>query len=244
MAIPVLTRDQNFNSTRPYAGEGDTSNAMSVEGTVHKTLASFAILLVAGVVGWFMPVLALPAILIGLVFGIILSFKRTPSAPLTLLYSALQGVALGGISGLLEPRFPGIVMQAVLATVAVFAVILVLFANGRLRATPRMTKIFLAATFGYLLFSLLNLGLMLTGVSDGMFGLHSEPVFGVPLGIPLGILATALASYSLVLDFEYIKQAVQNRMPSNYEWKAAFGLVATLVWLYVELLRLIAIFRN
>jgi len=244
MAIPVFTNDTNFSANHQFQGASVSSRSMTVESTIQRTALLFGLLLITGAVGWFIPILALPAALSGLGVGLWVSFKREPSAPLTAIYAALQGFALGGISGALESFQPGIVIQAVLATISVFAVVLVMFVNNRLRATPRMTKIFSVAIIGYMLFSLLNLGLMMTGSIDGMFGINSQTFFGIPIGIPLGILATLLASYSLVLDFEYIKHGVANNVPEKYEWKAAFGLLATIVWLYVEMLRLISIFRN
>lgn len=245
MAIPVFTRDENFSETpRGLYPVTEDQKRMTVEGTVAKTALTLLVVIGAAVLGWFNPVLMLPAVIGGLVIGLVLSFKREPSAPLTIFYGLLQGIALGGISGFLESRFPGVVMQTVLATFSVFTVVLVLFANNKLRTSPFMTKFFLAAMLGYFLFGVINLGLMLTGAIDGMFGVYSATVWGIPIGIPLGILATLLACYSLIMDFEFVRHGADNGIPEKYEWKATFGLVATIVWLYVELLRLISIFRN
>jgi uncharacterized YccA/Bax inhibitor family protein len=233
-----------YNS--PSATPVDT-NRMSYDDVIVKTLLMFAVLLATAVVGWIFPVLAIPGAIVGLVLGIVNSFKREPSPALILLYSAAEGLFIGGISSFFEAQWPGIVVQATLATVAVFGVTLALFANGKIRASKRATKIFLIAIIGYAVFSLLNFVLMLLGVfpADAMFGARSiEIIPGVPLGAIIGIFAVILAAYSLVLDFDFVQRGVKSGAPRKYGWSAAFGLVVTVVWLYVELLRLIAIFRN
>jgi len=134
----------------------------------------------------------------------------------------------------------------VLATLVVFGVTLALFASGKVRASKKATKIFLIAMVGYLVFSLVNVGLMAFGGVDSSlaFGLRSQTVAGIPLGIIIGVLAVIMAAYSLVLDFEFIKNGVQNRAPRKYGWSGAFGLMVTIIWLYVEFLRMFAISRN
>ena len=136
-------------------------------------------------------------------------------------------------------RWPGIVFQAVLATLSVFAVVLALYRSGKVRATPKMTRIVLIAMVGYLVFSLLNFVLMITGVVDGAFGLRSGW-----LGIAIGVLAVLLASYSLVMDFTAIEEGVRAGAPERYSWTAAFGLATTMIWLYIEILRILAIFQQ
>jgi uncharacterized YccA/Bax inhibitor family protein len=98
---------------------------------------------------------------------------------------------------------------------------------------------------GYLLFSVVNLVLMWTGVNSNPFGLRgSVEIFGIPLGLVLGVLVVIMAAYSLVLDFDYIKRGVANRLPREYGWSGAFGIMVTVVWLYLEILRMFAIARN
>ena len=97
---------------------------------------------------------------------------------------------------------------------------------------------------GYLVFSLVNVGLMLFGVTDNAFGLRSETIFGIPLGLILGVLVVIMAAYSLVLDFDQIQQGVRNGVPRQMGWLGGFGIMVTVVWLYVEILRMIAIIRG
>ncbi|GAA4177367.1 Bax inhibitor-1/YccA family protein [Gryllotalpicola koreensis] len=228
--------------TARSAGAAETGR-MSYEDTVIKTVSLFAVLLAAGVVGWFVPALAIVGAIVGLVLGLVNAFKRKPSPALIIVYAAAQGLFLGGISSIFETVFGGVVIQAVIATLGVFGVMLALFASGKVRASNRLTKVFLGAMVGYLVYSLVNVGLMMFGgVSSNLaFGLNSMTFMGIPLGLIVGILAVLMGAYSLVLDFEFIKNGVENRAPRVYGWQGAFGLMVTLIWLYVEFLRLFAI---
>lgn len=217
---------------------------MTYENTISKTVMLFLIVLAFGAVGWFVPVLALPAAIIGLVLGLVNAFKKEPSVPLIVLYAVFQGVFLGGISGIFEAQWSGIVSQAIIGTLAVFAVVLLLFRSGKVRTSPRANKIFLIAIVGYAAFSLVNVVLMWTGVNSDPWGMRGATIFGIPLGVLIGGLAILLASYSLVMDFELIQNGVKNRVPEKWAWSAAFGLMVTLIWLYVEILRILAILRG
>ena len=228
----------------PVGPGGGSADPMTYEDTIAKTVGLFVAVLALGAVGWMFPVLAIPGAIAGLVLGLVNSFKKEPSVPLILSYAAAQGLFLGGISQIFEMQWPGIVIQAVIATLTVFATVMLLFRSGKVRTSPKMTKIFLVAMVSYLAFSLINVVLMLTGASTEPFGTRSIEVFGIPLGLVIGALAVLMASYSLVMDFEYIKNGVENRVPRKYGWSAAFGLMVTLIWLYVEILRIIAILRG
>ncbi|MBO1902188.1 Bax inhibitor-1/YccA family protein [Leucobacter weissii] len=218
---------------------------MTYENTISKTVMLFLIVVAGAAVGWWIPALMLPGAIVGLVLGLVNAFKKEPSVPLIVGYAAAMGLFLGGISGVYEAIMPGIVSQAVIGTFAVFGVTLLLFRSGKVRTSPKMTKIFLIAMVGYLVFSLLNFVLMLTGASTDPWGLRTGvEVFGIPLGLIIGALAVLLAAYSLVMDFELIQNGVQNRVPERYGWSAAFGLMVTLIWLYLEILRILAILRG
>ena len=242
----------------PSAGSTDTGR-MTIEDTVAKTIGLFAILGVGAVVGWIWtmsPVTAqnpnptvLPMIvggLVGFVLSLVVIFtsRKKVRPGLIFAYAAAEGLFVGGISAFFEFIWPGIVTQATLATLVVVGVTLALFASGKIRASKRATKIFLIAMVGYLVFSLVNVGLMLFGVTDNAFGLRSETIFGIPLGLILGVLVVIMAAYSLVLDFDQIQQGVRNGVPRQMGWLGGFGIMVTVVWLYVEILRMIAIIRG
>jgi uncharacterized YccA/Bax inhibitor family protein len=228
---------------RPSATPVETDR-MSYEDTIVKTAVSFAILLAGAVVGWMVPVLALPAALIGFVLALVNIFKKKPSKALVLSYAAFEGIFVGAISAVFNSMWDGIVVQAVVATLVVVGVTLALFASGKIRASKRATKIFLIAMVGYAVFSLVNFGLMAFGVTSSAFGLRDTVILGMPLGFWLGILVVIMAAYSLVLDFDSVQQGVRRGVPRVYGWQAAFGIMVTVVWLYLEVLRLLAIMRN
>jgi uncharacterized YccA/Bax inhibitor family protein len=246
----------------PSAGAIETDR-MTVEDTVWKTAGLFGILLVFAAIGWVFTLggVAVPrtptAVAIwpwavgalgGFVLAMIVSFtsRKKVRPALIFAYAAFEGLFIGGISAFFEVLWPGIVLQATLATAAVVAVTLALFASGKVRASAKMTKIVMIAMLGYLLFSLLNVVLMVFNVlpANQMFGLYSAKVAGIPLGLIIGVLVVFLAAYSLVMDFDQIQQGVRNGAPRQYGWLGGFGIMVTVVWLYVEILRMIAIARG
>jgi uncharacterized YccA/Bax inhibitor family protein len=215
---------------------------MTYQDTIFKTLAGFAVLLVGAAIGWVFPVLAIVGLVAGLVLALVNIFKKKPSPALILSYAFAEGLLVGGVSMFFSQLWDGIVPMAVLGTLGVVAVTLALFANGKVRVSKRATQIFLVAIVGYAAFSLVNLVLMMTGVVDSFGGMRDFEIMGIPLGIPLGILVVLLAAYSLVMDFDYIQQGVQTGQPRNYGWTGAFGIIVTVVWLYLEILRLLSFF--
>lgn len=245
----------------PPAGAIETDR-MSVEDTVWKTAGLFGILLVTAVVGWVWTLGGMTAIpganasfipmILGglggfaLALAVMFTSRKKVRPALIFAYAAFEGLFIGGISAFFETMFPGIVMQATLATVAVVGVTLALFASGKIRASKKMTKIFMIAMIGYLVFSVLNMILMWTNVlpADQAFGLRSMTIMGIPLGLIIGVLVVFMAAYSLVMDFDQIQQGVRNGAPRVYGWVGGFGIMVTVVWLYVEILRIIAIARG
>lgn len=249
-AIPTPTADQLQQQFElPSAPDPAAAAPMTVDGTVRVSLGTFAVLLAGAALGWItlsvLPFLWIGAAVVGLVLALVNIFKKEPSRGLILGYAGAQGVFLGGLSAFYEAELPGIVSQAVLATFTVVGVTLALFASGKVRASAKATKVFLIAMVGYLAFSLINVGLMLFGVSSDPWGLLTGvTILGLPLGVVLGVFAVLLGAYSLVLDFDFIQKGVQNRIPKKYEWTGAFGIMVTVIWLYTEILRLIAIARR
>jgi uncharacterized YccA/Bax inhibitor family protein len=220
----------------------DQMERMTYQDTIFKTLAGFAVLLVGAAIGWVFPVLAIVGLVAGLVLALVNIFKKKPSPTLILSYAFAEGLLVGGVSYFFSTMWDGIVPMALLGTLGVVAVTLALFANGKVRVSKRATQIFLVAIVGYMAFSLVNIVLMMTGVVDSFGGMRDFEIFGIPLGIPLGILVVLLAAYSLVMDFDQIKRGVETGQPRIYGWTGAFGIIVTVVWLYLEILRLLSYF--
>ncbi|ASN40253.1 MAG: Bax inhibitor-1/YccA family protein [Paeniglutamicibacter terrestris] len=237
-AQPMSSQALQDMYSQPSASPQDTGR-MTYADVINKTLLSLGLVLIGAGIGWQMSGLMLVGAIVGLVLGLVNSFKRQPSPVLIMLYAGFEGLFLGGLSRFFENMYPGIAVQAVLATFSVFAVTLVLYRSGKYRATPKMTRMFMIAMIGYGVFSLLNFVLMMTGTIDGMFGMRS----GL-LGLGIGVLAVLLATYALVLDFTNISDGVRQGAPAKMAWSAAFGLTVTLIWLYVEILRILAILRG
>jgi len=229
--------------TQPSAGP-DQTDRMTYEDTITKTAIAFAVVVVGAAIGWFVPALAFVGAIAGFVLALVNIFKKKPSPGLVLAYSAAQGLFVGGISSIFEAQYAGITTQALLGTGSVFVVTLLLFRSGKVRESAKATKVFMIAMVGYLLFSVLNLVLSLTGVVSTPWGLRGFEIAGIPVGFFLGILVVIMAAYSLVLDFTQVQTGVRRGAPRIYGWSAAFGIVMTVVWLYIEILRMIAILRG
>jgi uncharacterized YccA/Bax inhibitor family protein len=266
---PAFSRNSAFSSQGAQAVAQDVSaqqlqemynqpstlpdrETMAVETTIQKSVVAFGLLLVGAALGWVttesMPFLWIGAGIVGFVLALVNTFKREPSRALILAYSGVQGIFVGGISAWYELAYGGgIVAQAVIATLVVFGVTLALFASGKIRASKRATKVFLIAMVGYLVFSVVNMFIMIFGGADSNpWGLRGADFFGtgIPFGLVLGVLVVIMAAYSLVLDFDFIQQGVRNRAPKKYEWTGVFGIMVTVIWLYLEILRMIAITRD
>ncbi|GLY57986.1 Uncharacterized membrane protein, YccA/Bax inhibitor family [Cellulosimicrobium aquatile] len=232
----------------PSATTADTKR-LTYDDVIMKTGGLLALLVVVGAASWYltpqMPFLYLLGAIAGLVLGLVNAFKRNPSPALIIAYTVAQGLFLGGISLAFGTMTVGnggnltdIVFQAVLATVATFAAALFLFRSGKVRVTPKFTRWLLIAMVGYLAFSLVNVVLVLFGVLDG-WGMR-----GGTIGIVVGLIAVGLAAASLIVDFDSIKRGVEAGVPAKFAWSAAFGLMVTLIWLYLEFLRLFAILQS
>lgn len=224
------------------AAPADTGR-LTYDDVVVKTGLVLGVIVVAAAFHWLVlgpsMTLTIGGAIVGLVLGLVNSFKREPSPALILGYAVAEGLFLGGISAMFNAQWEGIVVQAVLGTVSTFVAALLLFTSGKVRVTPKLQRIVLVSLVGYALFSLLNVVLMWTGVVTDPWGLRS----GI-LGIALGLFAVVLAAVCLIMDFDAIKVGVERGVPGRYAWSAAFGLAVTLVWLYIEFLRLIAILRG
>jgi len=213
---------------------------MTLDDVVAKTGLLFLVALVTAAGAWVLDVgigIAVAAALVGFGLAMVNTFKKQVSAPLVLAYAAVEGVFLGALTHVLSLSYPGIALQAVLGTASAFLVMLFLYRSGRLRATPTFTKVLVGLGLGYLVFIVANLGL-------NFFGNGISRWDGGILSIAISVFAVGLASLFLILDFDQVERGIAAGAPESESWRAAFGLMVTLVWLYVEMLRLIAILRG
>jgi uncharacterized YccA/Bax inhibitor family protein len=234
---PSAQELEQMYQTTPAVERG----ALTYDDVVAKGAFMLAALVVGAIVGWQVPGLAFVGLIGGLVLAMVNIFKKEPSPPLMLAYAALEGLFLGGISVIIANAVnnTNIVSQAVLGTLGVFGVSLWLYKSGRVRVTPKFHRTIMIAMGGYLVFVLVNFGYMLFSSNTEMFGFRSGP-----LGIVIGLFAIGLAAFVLMLDFDFIEKGVQRGIPAKYAWTAAFGLTVTMVWLYIEILRLLAILQG
>jgi len=236
---PTL-RDDTFRGLPTAVGE-----TMTLQGTVNKTGLSLLILLATASFTWrqvtpdqpVSPLLWL-GLLGGPVVALVTAFKPAFAPVTTPLYAALEGLFLGGISGLYELRYPGIVMNAVGLTFGCLAALLAAYSSGLIRPSENFKLGIVAATGGIALLYMVSMGL-------GFFG-KSIPFIhdSGPLGIAFSVFVVGLAAMNLVLDFDFIEDGARRGAPKYMEWYGAFGLLVTLVWLYLEILRLLAKLQN
>jgi uncharacterized YccA/Bax inhibitor family protein len=217
---------------------------MTIDDVVMRTASLFGVLLVTAGLTFFVwrPANPLPvfgAAIVGFVLAMVISFSKTVRPPLMLAYAAIEGVFVGGISYYYANAFgQGIVPQAILGTLAAFATMLTLYKTGVVRNSPRFRKTLIIAAVGYLVFALVNI----LGSAFGAW--TSVYAQGGILPVLISAFGVVLASFFLVLDFDFVEQGIRNGLPQQFAWTAAFGLVVTLVWLYLEILRLLAILRG
>jgi uncharacterized YccA/Bax inhibitor family protein len=238
---PALN-EKTFEGRVAVAGE-----PMTLQGTVNKT--GFLLFCVSGTAAWTWWLsnsqtsqAALPWMMGGLIAGFIFSlvtiFKKEWSPITAPIYALCEGLALGGLSALLERSYPGIAIQALGLTLGVTAVMLVLYASGVLRATPKFTMGVIAATGGIFLVYVVDIVLRIFGRQVPL--LNSSG----PWGIGLSLLIVGIAALNLILDFDFVETGVHAGVPKYMEWYGAFGIMVTLVWMYVEILRLLAKMRR
>ena len=211
--------------------------------TVDDVVTKTALILVLAVVSafataWFeLYYLALPAALVGFVLSMIVIFKRKISPPLIVGYALAEGIFLGAITGVFNTYYPGIAAQAIVGTMGVFGGMLVVYKTGAIRVTPRLTKMIIGGLIGVVVLVLFNLVMSLFGVDLGLYS-------GGPTAIIFSLICIGLAAFSFLLDFDSIDKAIKEGAPANTAWYFAFGLMITLVWLYLEILRLLSYMRN
>jgi uncharacterized YccA/Bax inhibitor family protein len=216
---------------------------MTLQGTINKTLTLLALVFVTAIFNWyiysslhaegFALVLGVAGLIGGLVFALITTFKKTWSGFTAPVYALFEGLFLGGISVFLETKFPGIVVQAVFLTFGTAAALLFAYKSRLIQATENFKLGIAAATGGIGLIYLVSFGLSFFGIKIPY--IHESGI----IGIGFSLFVVVIAALNLVLDFDFIEQGVHQGAPRYMEWYAGFGLLVTLVWLYIEILRLL-----
>lgn len=237
---PVL-REDTFSE---FSGPIESIDRMTLQGTVNKT----ALLLLA---------VAVPAVLIwdrfnatgefqsialwfylglggGFVTALVIAFKKEWAPFLSLIYAGLEGLVLGGLSAVMESAYPGIVIEALLLTFGIFFCLLMIYKFEVIKVTENFKLIVTSATGGIAIYYLLSMGLSFFGVTVPLVNDNSVG------GIIFSLFVVGIAAMNLVVDFDFIENGVANGAPKYMEWYGAFGLMVTLIWLYVEILRLLA----
>jgi uncharacterized YccA/Bax inhibitor family protein len=236
---PALN-DNAFRSVSSPVALGDT---MTLPGTVNKT--GILLLCTAATAAWSWnethagdPTTLMPLVLVGAIGGLIVAmvtiFKKSWAPVTAPVYALLEGLVLGTVSAALELRYPGIAIQAVGLTFGVLFALLLAYRSRLVRATENFKLGVIAATGGIFVFYMFELVL-------GFFGIHFNTINGAnPIGIGFSVFVVIIASLNLVLDFDFIENAARAGAPKYMEWYGAFGLLVTLIWLYFEILRLLA----
>ncbi len=223
------------------------SERMTLQGTVNKSLVLIGLVMICAffswqsaypsgwsadsspqIAGWYFPV-----IIGALIISFVIIFKRTWAPFLAPVYAILEGAALGAISAIFESRYPGVVMQAVFCTFGTFFALLLAYKSGVIRATENFKLGVVAATGGIAIVYLIDMVLRMFGTNIPY--IHENGV----LGIGVSLFVTVIAALNLVMDFDFIEKGAEQGAPKYMEWYAAFGLLVTLIWLYMEFLRLL-----
>ena len=228
---PVLSK-KTFNNTTYSV------NKMTIEGTVNKTAISLFLLVGAGYLTFDVinPILLIGCGIGGLIIAIITVFKKEWSPITVPIYAVLEGGMLGGISYMYNSLYDGIVTNAILLTVGILVSLLIAYRSGYIKATENFKLGIFAATGGIGIIYLINFGMSFFGSGLGVMSINNAS----PLSIGFSIVVVIIAALNLVLDFDFIEEGSEKGAPKYMEWYGAFRLLVTLIWLYLEILRLLA----
>jgi uncharacterized YccA/Bax inhibitor family protein len=215
--------------------------AVKIDDVIVKTVGLFVLLLLTAAVGWVFPAVTFPAMIVGLVLGLVNTFKKSVSPALIMAYALVEGLFVGGISSIFSDQFAEpIVQQAVLGTLVAFGVMLTLYKTRIIKVDGRFQKIMLVALVSYGLIAVASFIAAIffnTGGGWGFYGVGG-------LGLLFCVAGVALASFTLMLDFDAIEKSIAMGLPERESWRLAFGLMVTLIWLYIEILRFLAILNS
>ncbi|MBY8872120.1 Bax inhibitor-1/YccA family protein [Micromonospora sp. PLK6-60] len=234
---------QQYPAGTGYPAAPPTVTPMTLDDVVVKTVTLLAILGASAAAAWVLVpdamvgVAWIGAAVVGLALGLIISFSRMANPALVVAYAVIEGVFVGMVSKAFNSLYDGIVLQAVAATFGVFFLMAMIYKARIIRATPKFTKILVSVMVGLFAAMLINFVLALFGVNTGLRD-------GSPLAIIFSLVCIVVASLSFVLNFAEIEEGVRMGLPQRYSWTAAFGILVGLVWLYIEILRLLSYFQG
>jgi len=224
---PAFSQFQKINTS-------SIEGKMTLDGAVNKTAILLSLCFAGAFFGWNLPGLIMPAAIIGLILAFITIFRSPAKAKVTAIpYAFVEGLMLGGITGVAESIYPGIAINAVGLTFAIVAAMLFFYKSGIIKPTENFKLMIWSGIVGVFSLYLINFIMMFFGNSIGF--IHSNGTFG----ILFSLFVVGLASMTLVLDFDFIEEAADKGLPRYMEWYSAFSLMVTLIWLYMEVLRLL-----
>jgi len=224
---PAFSQFQKINAS-------SIDGKMTLDGAVNKTAILLSLCFAGAFFGWNLPGLIMPAAIIGLILAFITIFRSPAKAKVTAIpYAFVEGLMLGGITGVAESIYPGIAINAVGLTFAIVAAMLFFYKSGIIKPTENFKLMIWSGIVGVFSLYLINFIMMFFGNSIGF--IHSNGTFG----ILFSLFVVGLASMTLVLDFDFIEEAADKGLPKYMEWYSAFSLMVTLIWLYMEVLRLL-----
>ena len=233
------------------AADAVDRGTMTFDDVVVKSIMCFGLLLVGATAGWMTGIVAMGvalvlffascAVTLGLAIFIRLSKKIRPGAIVT--YSLIEGFSLGVISYTFEAYFPGIVISAVLATLVVIGTTLAAFTMGFVRNSSTLTRVAGIGSLAFFFYYLVTFALSVTGLVD-MTAVNNAKIFGIPLGIIIGVLAVFIGVLCLVRDFDAVKVGVANNVPEKYSWLCTFAIMTDVIWIYLEILKILSYFMR
>lgn len=241
---PALNKGTFIECDREY----DSSKVMTISGTVNKTIILLFLTIISSYITWqtfisnndFHGVknITLIGAIVGAFFGFFIAFNKDLSGRLAPIYAIAEGLSLGGLSVIMEKAFPGIVLESLFLTFSIFMVLLIIYKVGIIKVTENCKLVIASATGGVVVY-------YLTALIMNFFNVNMPLIHeSTPAGIFFSILVIILAAFNLVVDFDFIEQGVEQKVPKYMEWYGAFGLLVTIIWLYIEILRLLAKLRR
>tara|TARA_B100000085_G_scaffold51714_1_gene45021 strand:+ start:1641 stop:2384 length:744 start_codon:yes stop_codon:yes gene_type:complete len=242
-ALNTFGRSGNPAFTKNFTGSYDipVNERMTLDGAVNKTGILLSLCFGGAFVGWNIPTLMIPAAIVGFVLALVTIFRSPAKAGSTApLYALSQGIFLGGITMIFETQFPGIAIQAIGLTFGILASLLFCYKSGIIKPTENFRLMVFSATVGIGIVYLVSILINLFGSGKEVMMIHSSG----PVGIGFSLFVVGIASLNLVLDFDFIEEGAEKGMPKYMEWYGAFSLMVTLIWLYMEILRLLAKLRR